>query len=66
MKEEFEGDELTFEFELLNSDDHRTITLVCTSDIEMTPDEYSQALIAFAERMQVLGEFSEADFNTLN
>lgn len=59
-------EEFGFEFELLNSNDGKTITLVCVVDREVTPDEYAVALIAFAERINSLLSMSEASNGTMN
>lgn len=62
-----EGDEedLEFEFELLNSPDSKIITLVCSSKRPLSPDEYAEALKAFADRIDSIMSLSDAD-NTLN
>ena len=59
-------DDVEFEFELLNSDDCRLITLVCTADRELSPDEYAQALKMFAERIESIVTMAEASGHTLN
>lgn len=52
--DEKEKEEINFQFELLNSEDGRTITLVCSSDIPLDPDEYAEALRCFLERLDTL------------
>jgi len=62
----YEQSECRFEFEMLNSADGKIITLVCTSDEELTPDEYATALRAFATRIETIltiGEGSEGSMN---
>lgn len=59
-------DENNFEFELLNSEDGLIVTLVCCSDRELSPEEYAEALRAFAERIHALATMSEAETGTLN
>jgi len=59
-------DEFTFEFELLNSDDGLTVTLVCRSDVIMTPDEFAQALHSFADRIDTIASMREAEGSTIN
>lgn len=63
-EEDFDED-FEFEFQLLNSEDGKIITLVCSANRELSPDEYVQALIAFAERMEALSSLSDAS-NTMN
>lgn len=52
-------EEFDFEFELLNSEDGLIVTLVCACSRELTPDEYADALVAFSQRMRILGDFNE-------
>lgn len=65
MSDEF-PEEYDFEFELLNSTDGRIITLVCSTSRELSPDEYAQALIAFAERISSILDMSEVATDTMN
>ena len=55
-----------FEFEMLNSADGKIITLVCTADKELTPDEYVTALRAFASRIETILTLGEETAGTLN
>ena len=67
MDDPFFEEELDFEFELVNSEDGRVITLVCRTSRELFPDEYAQALKAFAERIEsVVSMNSEVEKSTLN
>jgi hypothetical protein len=59
-------DEIAFEFELLNSDDQKIITLVCTTDREILPEEYAEALRAFADRLDTIMTMAEASGGTIN
>lgn len=61
-----EDDEFEFEFELLNSEDGKVITLVCSVSREIGPQEYAEALMAFAERIGTLLTMSEADSQGMN
>lgn len=63
---DFDVEELEFEFELLNSEDGRLVTLVCKSERELSPDEYAEALRAFADRIESLCIMSEANPSTMN
>lgn len=58
-EEESEVDEYEFEFELLNSSDGLTVTLVCSADRILTPDEYAGALRAFADRIDSIVTMAE-------
>jgi len=60
-----EYDDYEFEFELVNSDDGLTVTLVCEASRPLTPDEFADALVAFAERMRILGNMNE-EIQTMN
>lgn len=63
----FLEEEIDFEFELVNSDDGRVITLVCRTPRELFPDEYAQALKAFADRIESLISMQmDVDGNILN
>lgn len=62
----YEIDELDFQFELLNDDDLRVITLVCTASRPLAPDEYACALMAFAERIESLATMAEVSTGTMN
>lgn len=64
--EEEGEDSYGYEFELLNSEDGKIITLVCSSERLMTPDEYAQALAAFAERIESILTMAELSNSTLN
>lgn len=64
--DDFAYDEIDFEFELMNSVDGKLITLVCTSNKELTPDEYAQALRQFADRIESIITMSEASSNLIN
>jgi len=64
--EEESRTELGFEFEMLNSADGKIITLVCTADTELTPDEYVTALRAFADRIETILTIGEEVDGTLN
>lgn len=65
--EELEGLEcFSFEFELLNSEDGKVITLVCHTDQRLAPDEYAEALRNFADRVETLCSMSEASDGPLN
>lgn len=56
----------SFEFELHSTDDGKIITLVCTTDRELTPDEYAQALQEFAERIDSIVNMNEVVSDLLN
>jgi hypothetical protein len=60
------NEENNFSFELLNSPDGLIITLVCCSTQELSPDEYAEALKAFADRICALTSMSEVETDTLN
>lgn len=64
--DEDEEDVIDYEFELLNSDDGKVVTLVCSSSRMMSPDEYAAALTAFAERIESILTMSELSNSTLN
>jgi len=55
-----QDNQFSFEFELLNSDDGRLITLVCALDREISPEEYAEALRAFADHIESLTAMAEA------
>jgi len=59
-------DEIEFEFELTNSDDMSTVVLVCTSSCPLAPDEYAQALRAYADRIEAIATMSEVSAGTIN
>ena len=59
-------EEFNFEFELLNSEDGLTVTLVCRTDHPMTPDEFAQALHSFADRIDAVTSMQEIEGNTIN
>ena len=59
-------DEISFQFELLNSVDEKTITLVCSSDKPLNPDEYREALRSFLERLDTIMSLDETNGNLLN
>jgi len=61
-----DADEFEFEFELLNSEDSRTVTLTCHSTRPLEPSEYADALRAFADRIDSLLTMSEVSGNALN
>ena len=54
-----------FEFEIVNSECGLLVTLVCDASRPLTPDEYADALIAFAERIRILGNMNE-ETQTMN
>jgi len=58
--------DIDLEFELLNSDDGKLITLVCTADKELSPDEYAQALKLYAERIEAIVTMTEVSGHILN
>lgn len=59
-------DENNFEFEVLNSEDGRIVTLVCFSQQELNPLEYAEMLRAFADRIDSLSTMAEIDMNSIN
>ena len=62
----YEADDISFEFELLNSDDMLITTLVCSADKPLDPCEYAQALRAFADRIDSIVTMAEVSGNTVN
>lgn len=64
--EEVEKDSYEFEFELLNSEDERIITLVCHSDRIMDPQEYADALRSFADRIDSIATMADVSGQSLN
>lgn len=58
--------EFNFEFELLNSDDGKIVTLVCSSDRILEPNEYAMALREFANRIETILTMSEVESGPLN
>lgn len=48
-----------YEFEVFNSEDGLFVTLTCFSTKELAPDEYAQALRAFADRIESIVTMSE-------
>lgn len=64
--DEDEEDQLIPLFELVNSEDGRIISLTCISKHELTPDQYAQELIAYAERIMIYGELEEISAGTMN
>lgn len=66
MQFEDEDDEIEYSFELLNSDDGKLITLVCSCDKEMNPTEFAEALKQFADRIESLVTLTEAESGTVN
>jgi hypothetical protein len=56
-KDDFE--EYDYEFELLNSDDERIITLACRSSKILSPTEYAEAIRAYADRIESILHMSE-------
>lgn len=64
--DDLEFEEIDLKFELLNSQDYLTITLVCSSSQELCPYDYARALRTFADRVEALTTISEADMNVVN
>jgi hypothetical protein len=54
-----EDEEYEFEFELLDSDNPSIITLACYSSKELSPEEYADALRAYADRIESIANMSE-------
>lgn len=63
-----EDDALDFEFELLNSDDDKIVTLVCSVSRPVSPDEYAELLNAFADHIRNLVSMAEdsLEVNSMN
>lgn len=59
-------DDIDVSFELLNSVDCLTITLVCSTEKELNPYDYAEALRAFADRIETLSSINEQISGTLN
>lgn len=53
------GESVNFTFELLNSDDGKTVTLVCVAERELTPDEYVKALKEFTKQIDIHGDLED-------
>lgn len=49
-----ERHEIDYEFELLNSEDGLTVTLVCRSSEPLCPEDFALALHEFADRIDIL------------
>lgn len=62
----WDEEELEVEFELLNSEEGKIITLVASCSREPDPLEYAQMLREFAERIESLTTMSELSNSTLN
>lgn len=58
-EDEYERVEYEYEFELLNSVDGKVITLACTSNHELDPQQYAHALMSYAERILTVQSMSE-------
>ena len=61
-----EDESYCFEFELLNSEDGLTTTLVCRSDQPMSPDDFAQALRSFANRIDSIANMSDVSGGIIN
>lgn len=49
------------QFELLNSEDERTITLVCSADEPMDPLSFADALKKYAKQIEIWSSFADDD-----
>lgn len=65
MEEEVEIEELRYEMEIVQTDDPMTLVLVCVSSQPLSPNEYSQALISYAQQISSRAKMEDIS-NTLN
>lgn len=61
-----EDEEYEYEMEIMTDDDKKLITLTCVSSKLLTPDEFAEALRAYADRIDTLLSMRDLSSNTIN
>lgn len=65
-EDEIESDSFSFQFELVETDDPETLVLVCVSSRPLSPEDYAQALISYAQQIIGVTDVKDLDKALLN
>lgn len=55
-----------FQFELVETDDPETLVLVCVSSRPLSPEDYAQALMSYAQQIINATDMKQLDLALLN
>lgn len=53
-----------YEFELINTDDPATLILICVASRELSPKDYAEALMAYAQKIYETTSLNGIEKNT--